>query len=237
MSLVLSQQSDAAPVVRVYVVRHGETDANLRGIVQGHLDTALNATGVAQARLAADALADVPFSAAYCSDLQRARKTAQIILGDHPDVELQECSALRERFMGDWQGEFISERGDAPTNLEPTAEFVARATRWWNDTIGRHAQRAAALRSRRPAAQSDEDEDEPVHVLVVSHGGLIGTLATALLGSRKVRAGRGVLVGRCFNASISVFELNGRGKGALVSYADTTHLDGELVQDNADVQP
>ena len=59
---------------RVYLVRHGETEHNRQGIMQGHLDVPLNATGVAQARLAADALADVPLTAAYSSDLQRARK-------------------------------------------------------------------------------------------------------------------------------------------------------------------
>ncbi|KAH9915937.1 uncharacterized protein BXZ73DRAFT_34525, partial [Epithele typhae] len=95
-----------------------------------------------------------------------------------------------------------------PTNLKPTAEFVACVTRWW-----------------KPAGQS-EDEAEPAHALVVFHGRLIGTLMTALLGSRKVRASRGaMLVGRCFSVSIPVFELNGWEKGALVSDTGTTHLD------------
>lgn len=66
-------------VARVYIVRHGETDDNRRGIIQGHLDTPLNAAGVRQACLAADALADVPFDAAYTSDLSRARKVRNII--------------------------------------------------------------------------------------------------------------------------------------------------------------
>ena len=61
-------------VARVYIVRHGETDHNREGIMQGQLDTALNAAGVEQARLAADALEDVPFGVAYSSDLERARK-------------------------------------------------------------------------------------------------------------------------------------------------------------------
>lgn len=68
-----------ALVVRVYIVRHGETDDNRRGIIQGHLDTPLNAAGVRQARLAADALADVPFDAAYTSDLSRARKVRTLV--------------------------------------------------------------------------------------------------------------------------------------------------------------
>lgn len=61
-------------VVKVYIVRHGETEENRQGIMQGQLDTPLNAAGLRQAELAADALEDVPFGAAYSSDLQRARK-------------------------------------------------------------------------------------------------------------------------------------------------------------------
>ena len=68
--------ASSAVVARVYIVRHGETEHNRQGIIQGHLDTPLNATGIEQARLAADALADVPFGTAYSSDLQRARKVA-----------------------------------------------------------------------------------------------------------------------------------------------------------------
>ncbi len=61
-------------VARVYIIRHGETDANRQGIVQGQLDTPLNDAGVEQARLTADALEDTPFEVAYSSDLQRARR-------------------------------------------------------------------------------------------------------------------------------------------------------------------
>ena len=77
---------------------------------------------------------------------------------------------------------------------------------------------------------------EPIHILVVSHGGLIGSLVTNLLGSRKVRAGSGVSTGWCYNASISVIDVDDSGKGVLISYADTTHLDGDVLQHNADVQ-
>ena len=140
--------------------------------------------------------------------------------------------------MGDWQGGNIAKRGDPPANLEPIVDFMTRGVQWWNEYVVRHAQRAASTRVRRgPVGVEDDDEDEPVHVLVVSHGGLIGNLMTNLLGSRKVRAAKGVVVGRCFNAAISVVELDERGRGVLVSYADTTHIDGELVQDNADIQP
>ncbi|KAH9923196.1 uncharacterized protein BXZ73DRAFT_8573, partial [Epithele typhae] len=121
-----------------------------------------------------------------------------------------------------WQGEFISERGDTSTNLEPMAEFFVRA---------------AALRSWKPAAQSDEGEEKPVHVLVASHSGLIGPLKTALLGSWRVHMGRGVLVGWCSNMSESVFELNGRGKSMLVSHSVTTRLRRETNSDSYNLMP
>ena len=139
--------------------------------------------------------------------------------------------------MGDWQGRSIAGRGEPPANFEPAAAFSARGIKWWNERVLRHAQRAAADRSRAVLGGDDSGlEFEPVHILMVSHGGLIGNLVTNLLGSRKVRAGKGVVVGRCYNASISVIELDEKGHGVLVSYSDTTHIDGELVE-NVDVQP
>ena len=68
----------ASPAAIVYLVRHGETEENRQGVMQGQLDTPLNDAGVEQARLAADALEDVPFRAAYSSDLQRAWKVSAV---------------------------------------------------------------------------------------------------------------------------------------------------------------
>ena len=167
--------------------------------------------------------------------------------------------------MGDWQGASIANRGRPPANIEPVNDFVSRGMKWWNESVLRHAQRKAselqriqkvsstaahgqngrahANGSARPQPGSNAElfadadlEFEPVHILAVSHGGLIGTLVTNLLGSRKLREGEGVVVGRCFNASISVVDLYEDGKGVLVSYADTTHLNVDLVvKENADV--
>lgn len=58
--------------LRVYLVRHGETDANRQGIVQGQLDTQLNELGKNQAELVALRLRSVSFDIALASDLSRA---------------------------------------------------------------------------------------------------------------------------------------------------------------------
>ena len=58
--------------IRIYLVRHGETEANRKGIIQGQLDTSLNETGIRQAQNVARALQTIPFKKAYSSDLSRA---------------------------------------------------------------------------------------------------------------------------------------------------------------------
>ena len=64
---------------RILLVRHGETDWNATGRIQGHSDTPLNAAGRLQARRAAQRLAREPIRALYSSDLARAFETATII--------------------------------------------------------------------------------------------------------------------------------------------------------------
>jgi 2,3-bisphosphoglycerate-dependent phosphoglycerate mutase len=92
----------------VYLIRHGETDWNLQGKLQGNSDIPLNEEGKRQALLIREKLKDVDFSAAFSSDFSRARKTAEAILGPK-EVPIVETLALRERYMGVWEGRLISE--------------------------------------------------------------------------------------------------------------------------------
>ena len=58
----------------VLIVRHGETDENKQRIIQGQLNTVLNAVGLDQAQRVAGALRANPFDVAFSSDLNRAVK-------------------------------------------------------------------------------------------------------------------------------------------------------------------
>jgi broad specificity phosphatase PhoE len=75
----------------ILLARHGETDDNREPIrIQGRLDTPLNDTGRAQAAELAERVAGEGIKAIFCSDLQRARETAQIVgrrLGLEPLVD------------------------------------------------------------------------------------------------------------------------------------------------------
>ena len=62
-----------------YLVRHGETEENRQGVMQGQLDTPLNAAGVGQAYLTARVLKTKKFGRAHASDLERAVKVCGLL--------------------------------------------------------------------------------------------------------------------------------------------------------------
>ena len=66
--------------LKIYIVRHGETNGNLRGALQGWMDELLNEKGRELAIITARALSDIKFDVAISSPLSRAYETAEIIL-------------------------------------------------------------------------------------------------------------------------------------------------------------
>lgn len=87
----------------LYVVRHGETDWNRQGLVQGHSDIPLTENGEAQAHARAEHFKEIHFSHVACSDLARAHHTAKILAKDRK-VPLQVSPVLREMSWGPWEG-------------------------------------------------------------------------------------------------------------------------------------
>jgi alpha-ribazole phosphatase len=92
-------------MLRIYLVRHGQTAWNHSGRIQGHSDVPLDAVGLQQAARAAEWLVQHVRSprALYSSDLKRASQTAEII-ATRLNVPLHLTPALRERHWGAWEG-------------------------------------------------------------------------------------------------------------------------------------
>lgn len=90
-------------MVTFYVVRHGETDANKNGVLQGHLDVPLSSEGVRQARVVAEAISSVRLDVVYSSDLSRAKETARAIMKGRP-CSLILDRRLREIHLGNLSG-------------------------------------------------------------------------------------------------------------------------------------
>lgn len=87
----------------LYIIRHGETELNRLGIVQGRgVNTDLNDTGKAQAAAFFNRYKEVPFDHIYTSALKRTHQTAQgfIDLG----IQWDELDGLDELAWGDWEG-------------------------------------------------------------------------------------------------------------------------------------
>jgi 2,3-bisphosphoglycerate-dependent phosphoglycerate mutase len=92
----------------IYLIRHGETEWNIQGKLQGHTDIPLNDEGEKQALKLKERLGSINFSAVFSSDLSRAKKTAAILLGSK-NVKTIETPLLRERYMGLWEGRLTTE--------------------------------------------------------------------------------------------------------------------------------
>jgi broad specificity phosphatase PhoE len=98
---------------RLYLVRHGETEYNRRGIVQGGgIDSELNETGFAQAEALAERLSGEPVDTLYASTLRRAKQTADVLSGPHEPVTKTYLRDLEEMEWGVFEGEPPSEERD-----------------------------------------------------------------------------------------------------------------------------
>lgn len=128
-------QRRGGPAAHLCIARHGETDWNKKGVLQGWLDVPINTLGRQQACAMAQPLADAGFSAVWSSPLVRARETAEIVaaaLGLPPPS----ChEGLKEKHFGAVQGIPKHELAELnPVLLEqilrrnPAAEFAGGET-------------------------------------------------------------------------------------------------------------
>ncbi|MBO5308021.1 MAG: histidine phosphatase family protein [Lentisphaeria bacterium] len=88
---------------RFIIFRHGETDWNLKKLLQGRSDIPLNENGRKQAAAGRKAVEKINFDMAFSSDYCRARESAEIIL-EGRNIPVQTDKRLREWNAGDWEG-------------------------------------------------------------------------------------------------------------------------------------
>ena len=93
----------------IYIVRHGQTDWNLKGIYQGRIDVPLNKTGIEQAKETKQEIAGITFDKVFSSPLKRAYETALIIC-DNPIIKDER---IAERSNGELEGKLKVKYKDA----------------------------------------------------------------------------------------------------------------------------
>ena len=162
---------------RLILLRHGQTDFNVAGRMQGHLESVLTPIGRAQAVAAAPVVAALAPDRLISSDLSRAADTAELV-GAVCGLPVKLDARLRETHLGQWQGMSVDE-------IE--AEYPGAIATWRSDAAwappGGESRIQVVERSR-PVV--DEVDAEPSDggseaLLVVAHGGLIAGLVSGLL--------------------------------------------------------
>jgi len=199
--------------MQLIVVRHGETVWNRLGRIQGHLDSPLSARGMAQAEGVAARLQREAFDRLVCSDLGRARSTAEII-AQHTGHAAEADARLRERHYGIFEGltraEARSTYPDVYAQYEtedvdhaiPGGESIRQCFRRNLECLQELATRHAGDR-----------------IVIVAHGGVLDGLHRHVLGLPHSGARAFTIV----NASLNWFSCEG-GVWRLDRWGDVEHL-------------
>jgi broad specificity phosphatase PhoE len=158
--------------MELFLVRHGETESNATGLLQGQQQGALSQRGRHQAKAVATRLQAETFSHLFSSDLLRAKETCSEIALPHSHLPIRESPLLRERALGEWEGKTGQAYFDAliasgrsrvdflPVGGESIRDVQRRTDRFLDD-----------LRSLPPESS----------LLICTHGGVITTMLATLL--------------------------------------------------------
>lgn len=116
-------------MTQIYIVRHAESEGNVRHILQGQADYPLSEKGKQQARMRAQNLAHVSFAAVFSSDLLRAHHTAEILATEHALVVVTK-KTLRERNFGAFNGSAAGQFNEALKDLLAYRETLSHEERF-----------------------------------------------------------------------------------------------------------
>ncbi len=156
--------------MKIYLVRHGQTDENDKGKLQGRINTSLNENGIRQAKRLREQLKDKSIDICITSPMKRTWETAMILVGDR--VYIEEDARLIERDLGNFEGKNRREydikkywdyqKNSSEGNVERIQDVISRNTDFLED-----------LKKRYPEK----------NVLIVSHATIIRVLDHLLKGT------------------------------------------------------
>ena len=162
--------------MRLWLIRHGETEANVAGLYSGHSPTPLTPRGLAQAETLRDLLSVVPFDYVLCSELERAQQTAARVLQSR-DLAVHTTPLLNEMFFGEWE---MRHHRDL---LREDAESYAAWCTDWQHAVPTNGEGFQAFSSRieRVIDLVNGLKSDYHNVLIASHQGVLSLLIARLL--------------------------------------------------------
>jgi probable phosphoglycerate mutase len=157
--------SSSTDITRIYVVRHGQTNFNKEGKIQGHAnnspDNDINETGVYEATELAKKLSKTVFDQIFSSDLNRALQTCDIIAaGRAPLIDVR----IRERNWKEWEGRLMD-------------DFNLNEIENWKHVESDQSVRDRAMEFFTEIGESYKNQN----LLVVCHGGLMRNILIRIL--------------------------------------------------------
>ncbi|TRY54548.1 hypothetical protein DNTS_033412 [Danionella cerebrum] len=206
------------------IVRHGETQCNKDGLLQGQkIDSSLSDIGIRQAEAAGDYLRDVQFSNVFVSPMKRAKQTAEIIVRNNrkcPDLELIEDPSLIERCFGVAEGgrvidmknmakvagqslpEFTPPQGESMEQVTVRIkEFLKTMFQRLVNTHQHYVHNAETNKTVGATLGRPDDgaSNLPVHTLLVGHGAYMGIAMHYFFEELKCPLPRGLEPGQQFS--------------------------------------
>ena len=156
-------------MLKLYIVRHGKTDWNVEGLLQGSADIEINEEGIKQAKELAENIDLEKIDICLCSPLKRTRKTAEILVGNKKEIIYDDL--LVERGFGDFEGKKINfdlivpqwdyKLNDSSNNIESIQDCLLRANKFLTKIKKEYPNKS---------------------ILIVSHGSFIKALHFNLIG-------------------------------------------------------
>ena len=197
------------------LVRHGETEWNASGRMQGQTDVPLSPRGVEQAKALAARLTGTRFTRIVSSDLVRARATADLI-GAAAGIAVETDVRLQEDHMGEWQGLTFAQA--TVRDPELARRFAARDP----DAAPPGGESRGTLAARSLAALDAIAAPGVLGpLLLVTHGGVIMSIVYGVLGLPVDSLRRFLLPNTAITTLISR-----RGTWFVRTLSDASHLSG-----------
>lgn len=154
---------------KLYIVRHGQTDWNVKKLLQGSTDIELNEMGIKQAKELSKKLDLSQIDICFCSPLKRARQTANILLQDKVKVIYDDM--IVERGFGNYEGK--------PINFDLIVPQ-------WNYKLNDNSNTIESIQDCLLRAKKFIDKVKENYpnktILIISHGSFIKALHFNLIG-------------------------------------------------------
>ena len=207
--------TEPCPFTELIAIRHGQTDANSDGRLQGHFDSPLDPEGVRQAECLARRLQSEQFDALYCSDLIRAVTTAAIV-GQACGLRPESLPELREWHMGELENRRYEDLRRTHPEIMNGFKFDAA------DLHIPGGETKTAFYRRIGAVMDQLAERHPGgRILVVTHGGVLQAMLKHVLG----KGNSWNFLPRSANVGYNLFLRRPEG-WQLGCWNDTSHVNG-----------